>query len=111
MVDRVVAFDIDGTLTEQKAKDVYRKLYQKSGVTVGIITSNPRARAENFLDENDLQYEFLNANLLKFFPLRGQGLTFTGMKMTYVGNTARDMFAAKLTGWDFVHVSEVDKAL
>lgn len=111
MVDRVVAFDIDGTLTEEQAMNVYRKLQRKNGVTVGVITSNPRLTAEQFLDKHDLKYEFLNTNLIKYFPLRGQGLTFADKKVTYVGNTARDMFAAKLAGWEFIHVSQVDKAL
>lgn len=111
MSTKIVAFDIDGTLTDDKTRAVYRKLEQKVGVKVGVITSRSRPEAEKFLDEHDLSYEFLDANLLKFFPLRARGITFSGNPEIYVGNTVRDMFTATLTGWEFIHVSRVDEAL
>jgi len=108
---KVVAFDIDGTLTEQKALDVYKKLEQQSGTTTGIITSKSKEQAKSFTEDNDLTYEFLDTNLLKFLPLRGRGITYSGNPEIYVGNTMRDMFSAKLAGWEFVHVSNVDAVL
>lgn len=108
---KLVVFDIDGTLTDEKTRAVYRKLSRKSGVQVAVITSKTRAGAEEFLDEYDLDYEFLDTNLLKFFPLRGRSITFTKGQKIYVGNTVRDMVAATLAGWEFIHVSRVDEAL
>lgn len=108
---KVVAFDIDGTLTDEKGRAVYRKLEQKSGVKVGVITSRSHSEAKKFLSEYDLTYEFLDTNLVKYFPLRGRGITFSGNPEIYVGNTLRDMLSSTVAGWQFIHISRVDEAL
>lgn len=108
MTETVVAFDIDGTLTNSDARRVYNSLQILDDVSVGIVTSNPPHLATRFSRDNNLEADFNQSALVKLRALLGLRMVFIGADVVYVGDTFRDKLSAKAAGWEFVHVSEIE---
>lgn len=108
---RVVAFDIDGTLTEPRVRAKFRELSEREDTFVGVISSRTPAEAIRFIKEHNIQIDFEEMGFFKTVPLLRQkaGFFFVGEEFIYVGNTPRDAFASFVTGWEFVSSDEIDE--
>lgn len=104
----VVAFDIDGTLTRDEVLTAYRELKKMGGITIGIVTRRPQTLAESFVEEHNLQPEFLKSRVVKSIAFEDIEANIDGKDFIYVGNRVSDFVYAKLSSWDFVLAQTVD---
>lgn len=105
---RYIAFDIDGTLTQESLLQDYRLIQDRDGFVVGIVTARGRDDARSFVDEHNLQTDFLKTRLLKAPPLLSLRLRADGgdNRYQYVANTTRDKVASRISGWEYVDADE-----
>lgn len=104
----VVAFDIDGTLTQDKVLTAYRELKNRDGITIGIVTRRPQSYAQKFIEDNGLQPEFLKTRIVKTLAFEEIKDNIDDDNYIYVGNRISDFGYAKLSDWDFVLAQTVD---
>lgn len=104
----VVAFDIDGTLTRDGVLIAYRELKKRVGITIGIVTRRPQTLAESFVEEHNLQPEFLKSRVIKSIAFEDIEDSMDDEEFIYVGNRVSDFIYAKLSGWGFVLAQTVD---
>jgi len=98
----VVAFDIDGTLTEHKVLTAYKELKNRNGITIGIVTRRPSSLSNEFIGNEDLQPEFVRNKVIKSIAFNSIEDDIDDDEFIYVGNRISDFGYAKLSGWDFV---------
>jgi len=103
----VVAFDIDGTLTEDSVMNVYKKLSRNS-VKRGIITRRPPLLRNKFLSENNLSYKFARSAIVKSIPMHQIENQVDANKYIYIGNRVSDNMYSNIAGWKFMYASDVE---
>jgi len=104
----VVAFDIDGTLTRSEVLTAYRELKNMVGITIGIVTRRTQKLAQDFVQEHNLNPEFLKSRVVKTLAFEEIKDNIDDDEFIYVGNRISDFGYAKLSGWDFVLAQTVD---
>lgn len=92
----VIGFDIDGALTEDRGKRLFRDRSEKCDAPVGIVTARPEPLAEEFVEENDLNPDFVISSQLKHTELPEGSC--------YYGSWERDHLHAILGGWQYEEV-------
>jgi len=101
---RVVAFDIDGSLSTQEGAELYQKL-KREGATVGIVTARGPIRAQQFVDDRGMSPDFVRSAYI----LKGQKLSeikdqYPADSYTYYGSWSRDRIHAKIAGWEYKEI-------
>lgn len=100
----VIAFDIDGTLTEDQEWNTYKQAHRDTDAAVGIITSRPSEFAEPFISELPMEPEFTKMQLQKMGAMFSIARQYPNGDKLYVGNTVRDSLATAWSGWDFTTI-------
>lgn len=109
----IVAFDIHGTLTEDKVLSVYRQLESDGEVIVGLITASPKVVSERFINKHDLSPDFVYNSLLKARALISTEVSTHGsqtgsMDLAYVGDRRTDQIYSLFAGWNFYYPSDLE---
>lgn len=99
----IVAFDIDGALTDDGAVGLYRRTQHRRNVKVGIVTARTKRSAQEFVQETDLDTDFLMATQFKGQALQEVENMFSGdvEQKIYYGSWARDRLHARIAGWEY----------
>lgn len=106
----VVAFDIDGTLTEDEVLKAYRELKNRNKITTGIVTRRTPRLAQQFIEQNNLQPDFVRSRVVKSIAFNSLEDGLDGDKFIYVGNRFTDKWYAVLSGWQFIPAYQVDSS-
>lgn len=103
----VTAFDIDGSLTREPTRNEYWTR-REDGETVGIVTARPGHKAQEFINQYELDPAFLHAGVIKTPALNELEREYgSASSYTYVGSWLRDWVAAYLAGWGYVDGGEL----
>lgn len=110
---KVVAFDIDGTLTEPEGMELFRELSGRKEIFVGVISRRRPSKAVEFIKENNLQINFEEMGFIKTIPLLQQkaGFFLVADEFIYIGNRTMDRIASAVTMWRFVHIDDAPQIL
>lgn len=99
MVD-VIAFDVDGALTEQKGIELFKK-FRDGGDIVGIVSARPKDNVMDFIVENNISPDFMRSTPFKGTELRKIRQNRTGENYIYYGSWLRDRIHATIAGWEY----------
>jgi len=94
----VIAYDIDGTLTNTNVIETYKQL--PTWVDKGIITRRPPSLRDKFIQTNGLKTDFRRSSFFKTIGLRSVGRQYSGEKL-YIGNRISDSVYTSLASWQF----------
>lgn len=96
----LVAFDIDGVLTEKKGRKLYREK-RSEGHTVGVITARPMESAQEFIDKYNLNPAFIRSSPFKGKVMRDLSNKYDREEYVYYGSWMKDQFQTMIAGWDY----------
>lgn len=105
----VVAFDIDGTLTDDTVLGIYRNLSLNTSVKTGIVTRRPEPLMDEFINENFISTDFAYSRVVKSIAFEDIEKRFDSNSFTYVGNRITDCIYAKVSGWEFILAQTLNK--
>lgn len=100
---RVVAFDIDGALTEPMGIELFKK-FRDEGDIVGIVSARPRDSVIEFIVDNNLDPEFVRSTPFKGTELRKIKDNRSGEEYIYYGSWLRDRIHAVIAGWKYEQI-------
>lgn len=99
---KVIAFDIDGALTDEGGVETYRSFSERGQFITGIVTSRTKSRMNDFIEKNNLETDFeVSAHL------KGQALTAIANdhpeadEYMYYGSWIRDRLHSRIAGWQY----------
>lgn len=102
MAPEVIAFDIDGALTEQGGVERFKELQTDDNVIVGIVTARSIDDRNQFVRENNLNPDFARSTRIKYKELNQiQNVFLNADNFIYIGSWFRDRFAAWIAGWEY----------
>lgn len=102
-MSNVIAFDIDGALTEQRQRELFQQFKQEDN-RVGIVTARSEIGLSEFLDTQPLHPTFARATRIKSLTLREIKRQYEADEYIYYGSWMRDRVASALAGWDYRQV-------
>lgn len=102
-MSRVIAFDIDGVLTEREGIEIYRNL-QEGDDTVGIVSARSRDNTIEFMVENDLSSDFMRSSPFKGSELAKIRKEFSADEYIYYGSWLRDRIHASIARWEYKQI-------
>lgn len=101
----LIAFDIDGALTDKEGLDKFRELQNRSGVRVGIVTSRPKRSMEEFIQETNIRPAFAHSAIFKGIELRNIAQDTSNVeRKIYYGSWVRDRFHSTVAGWEYKQI-------
>lgn len=102
MVTRVIAYDIDGALTQEQTLNQYKADHRDDENAVGIVTSRTGARKQDFVTNITPAPDFVNKTRVKALELAKIKREFPDAEeYIYVGSNQRDRVAAGTARWQF----------
>lgn len=104
----IVAFDIDGTLTEQPVLDLYKELNSTQGFTVGVVTRRPPTLSQKFIEDNELDTEFVRNRWFKSIAFNNIEQEIQAGRYIYIGNRITDYSYARFSGWEYIQSTTVN---
>jgi|APHM01.1.fsa_nt_gi hypothetical protein len=107
-MNKVIVFDIDGTLTDDDVFKAYQELRRQPKITTGIVTRRTPTLSDQFIHENDIDPEFVENRVIKSFAFNRIKSNIGGEQYIYVGNRVTDYMYSRLSGWDFVLAQTVE---
>lgn len=107
MKDRIVLFDLNGTLNTDEGLEYYRKQANRDDTSVGILTANALIAARMFIDDNGLEPDIVSRSFLKSKELLLISLRYDVKQKVYVGNMPTDELASNIAGWEYISVSQL----
>jgi len=109
--DTVVAFGIDGVVTKERVRYVYKSLERCDSAYVGLITTQIPLFTNFLVDEWDLSPNFVEAGYFRTYALASYKLEYSDKELIYVGSTILENLAAELTGWRYVWRNKAEQRL
>jgi len=109
--DTVIAFGIDGVVTKERVRYVYKSLERCNSVYVGLITTQIPLFTKFLIDEWNLSPDFVEAGYFRTYTLASYKLRYSKKELIYVGSTILENLAAELTGWRYVWRNKAEQRL
>lgn len=107
MSDRIVLFDLNGTLDTEEGLEFYKEQKRMENTHVGVLTSNALVLADTFISENDIEPDSINRGFIKSKEMILMSLRLNPDEQIYVGDAFTDRFAARIAGWEYIDVSDL----
>lgn len=107
---RLIAYDIDGTLTKEENLEIFKQIQGQEDISVGIVTARRKPYALKFVADNGLKPDFMYNTFAKTLPLlllRRNDNT----EHIYIGDRLKDELSAKVAGWEFVPMTQSQMVL
>lgn len=96
----IIAFDIDGALTKNEGMLRYTNATQMFD-RVGIVSARSEDEIKTFIEENNIDPDFVKSAQLKGMVLRQLSRKYNPDKKVYVGSWPRDRMHALLAQWNY----------
>lgn len=97
----VIAFDIDGMLTEPRGVDEFRQAKERRNVVVGVLSGRTKRSITQFVNRTDLNPDFTRSAFWKGIELNKLSDEFGGRNNVYYGSNLKDRVQAKRAGWEY----------
>lgn len=98
---QIIAFDIDGALTEPSGIQKFREVSKRRDVVAGIISARSKRSTTEFVQETNLDPEFTIATPFKGMQMRKLSRELGGRDNVYYGSWLRDRLHTSVAGWEY----------